>query len=153
MLAGFLESLAFWHWWIFAIVMVILETLAPGVIFLWLGLGAAATGVLLLAATGLEWQMQLIVFACLSVVSGLGGRRWVKRNPVETDQPFLNQRGAQYIGNSYMLDRPIENGSGKLRVGDSDWKINGADTPAGSRIKVVGIKGASLVVEPSEEDS
>lgn len=150
---GFLEHLVFWHWWIFAIVMVILETLAPGVIFLWLGLGAAATGVILLAATGLEWQMQLIVFACLSVLSGIGGRRWVKRNPVETDQPFLNQRGAQYIGNTYTLDRPIENGSGKLRVGDSDWKINGANMPAGSRIKIVGTEGASLTVELLEADS
>ncbi len=152
-MVSILEQLVFWHWWILAIVMVILEVMAPGVIFLWLGLGAAATGALLLAAPGVEWQMQLVVFGCLSVVSGLAGRRWIKRNPVETDQPFLNQRGSQYIGHTYTLDRPIENGSGKLRVGDSDWKINGADCPAGGRIKVIGVEGASLVVELVEDDA
>ncbi len=150
---GFLESLVFWHWWVFAVAMVLLETLAPGVIFLWLGLGAAATGALLIIASGLDWQMQFIVFAGLSVIAGVGGRTWIKHHPLESDQPLLNQRGAQYIGHTYRLDQPIINGSGKVRVGDSDWKINGPDMPRGSQVRVVGTEGASLIVEKIESDA
>ncbi|NQW00843.1 MAG: NfeD family protein [Rhodospirillales bacterium] len=146
-MVSFLDSLVFWHWWILAIAMVILETLAPGMIFLWLGLGAAAVGAVLLAVPGLDWNLQLVGFACLSVISGFGGRLWLKRHPQESANPLLNQRGAQYIGQTFTLDSPITNGTGKMPVGDGEWKINGPDMPAGSRVKVVGSKGASLVIK------
>ena len=150
-MVSFLEHLVFWHWWVLAIILVILEILAPGVIFLWLGIGAGITGLLLLAITSLDWQIQLVIFACLSVIATIGGRMWLKRNPQVSDHPLLNLRCALYIGRTFTLDQAIENGTGKVRIGDSDWRINGTDMPAGSHVKVTGTAGASLVVEKSPD--
>jgi len=47
----------------------------------------------------------------------------------------------------FTLDAPIINGIGKIRVDDSTWKIEGADCPAGTRIRVAGIENTVLKVE------
>jgi len=142
-----LNELVFWHWWILAILLVILETLAPGVIFLWLGIGAGATGLVLLAQPGMAWEFQLMVFAVLSVCSGIAGRIWIARRPLETDEPNLNRRGSQYVGRVFTLDDPIVNGVGKVKVGDSHWRISGEDMPGGSQVTVGDVEGATLKVE------
>ena len=72
---------------------------------------------------------------------------WFRKYPEETDQPNLNRRGEQYIGRSFTLETAIDNGVGRVRVGDSLWRAVGDDMPAGSRVKVVGVDGASLKVE------
>ena len=130
-----------------AVALVILETLAPGVTFLWLGIGAAVTGLITLAPSNLNWHLQFMIFTCISVIAGFGGRAWLKRNPTETDKPLLNQRSAQYVDNIYTLEHSIENGSGWVWVGDSDWIVKGDDMPIGSQVKVIGTEGASLSVE------
>ena len=45
------------------------EVLVPGVLFMWLGAAAIVTGLILLGIPDLGWQLQLVVFAVLSVVS------------------------------------------------------------------------------------
>jgi hypothetical protein len=36
-----------------------------------------------------------------------------------------------------MVEQAIQNGRGKVRVGDAMWQVEGPDTPAGVRVKVV----------------
>ena len=143
----FLSHLVFWHWWILAIGMVILEVLAPGVIFLWLGIGAGLMGGILLFVPDLGWKWQLVGFAILSIASGIGGRVWMSAYDTETDEPNLNRRGDQYVGREFTLDGPIVNGVGKLKVGDSNWRISGGDMPEGCQVKVVSVEGITLRVE------
>ena len=71
----------------------------------------------------------------------------VKAQPTETDKPLLNQRIAQYVVNIYTLEHSIENGSGRVRVGDRDCIVKAGDMPICSRVKVTGTEGASLSVE------
>jgi membrane protein implicated in regulation of membrane protease activity len=42
-------------------------------------------------------------------------------------------------------------GVGKLHVDDTSWKISGANLPAGSHVKVVGVEGTMLKVEAVED--
>ena len=42
---------------------------------------------------------------------------------------------------------PIVNGVGKLHVDDSQWRISGADVPAGTQVRVVAADGSTLRVE------
>jgi inner membrane protein len=149
-MVAFLDTLVFWHWWILGIGLVVLEVLAPGVIFLWVGIGAGLTGLILLVQPTMAWEVQLVLFGVLSVVSGIAGRVWVSRHPTESDQPLLNQRGAQYVGRTFTLEEPITDGTGKVKVDDSIWRIVGEDAPVGSKVKVVGSEGASLMVEGVE---
>lgn len=142
-----LEQMDFWHWFIMAIVLIVLEMFLPGASFLWIGIAAALTGGLLWLMPNLEWTTQVLIFAVLSVLSVLAWRSWAKKNPVHTDQPALNRRGEHYLNRVFTLDEAIVNGVGKIRVDDSTWKVEGADCVAGSKVKVVGVDGVILRVE------
>ncbi len=142
-----IEAISFWHWWILAAVLLILEVFSPAAFFIWIGLAAGLVGVLLWVF-GLSWQMQLLLFGVLSVVCVVLGRAWFKRHPIATDKPNLNRRGQDLIGRVFDVEQAISNGSGRIRVGDSTWKANGPDVAVGKKVKVVGINSAVLQVEP-----
>jgi len=38
-------------------------------------------------------------------------------------------------------------GEGRVRVGDSVWKVRGEDLPAGTKVAVKGVDGTILLVE------
>ena len=142
-----LQQLTYWHWYILAALLIILEVFAPGAFLLWIGIAAGVVGTALYFAPGLVWEYQFILFALVSVGSILAWRTYRAANPVVSDEPTLNRRGAQYIGRVFTLDSPIVDGVGKIRVDDSSWKIVGADRPAGAKIRVVGIDSTVLKVE------
>ncbi len=141
-----LAQVDYWHWWILAGILLLIEMLAPSFFFLWLAIAAAVTGLVMLGVPGLDWQYQLMIFSGLSVVSITLFRRYQRRNPEVTDQPTLNRRGEQYIGRTFTLDEPIVNRDGSLRVDDSTWRIAGDDLPAGTRVTVTGVNGVVLEV-------
>lgn len=144
------DGLDYWYWWAFALALVIVEMVAPGVFFLWLGIAAGVVGFLVLAMPTLSWQAQIFAFAVLSVASVGIGRWLVKRYPIRTDEPRLNRRGEQYVGRVFTLEQAIVNRQGKIRVDDSTWKIEGGDCPTGTRVRVVGADGVVLRVERAD---
>ena len=64
-----INNIAFWHWWILAGLLLISELLLPVFFFLWLGIAAAATGLIMLVFPDIPLQTQLVLFAVLSVVA------------------------------------------------------------------------------------
>ena len=146
-----LQDVTYWHWWIFAILLVVLEIFAPGALFLWLAIAAGVTGITVLLPLGLSWEMQLLVFAIVAVVSTVVGRTWVSRRPIETDHPNLNQRGQIYVGRELTLTTAISNGLGKAQVDDSVWQVSGPPLSEGARVKVVSVDGATLTVEAVDQ--
>lgn len=140
-------EIVFWHWLAFGVFLLIVELLAPGMFFLWMAQAAGITGLLLFLLPGLGWEVQTTVFSVLSVFGVAIARRFFKRHPIESDQPLLNRRTAQYVGRVFTLDHPIVNGQGKIKVDDSTWKIRGEDCEAGTRVKVVDADSVVLVVE------
>ncbi|MCU7797380.1 MAG: NfeD family protein [Candidatus Thiodiazotropha sp. (ex Myrtea spinifera)] len=145
-----LSQLDYWHWLILAVMLMILEVFSPGAFLLWMGLAAAIVGLLLLIMPDLSWQVQILLFALLSVMTIVAVRAFLQRRPIETDQPHLNRRGEQYLDRIFTLQEPIVNGEGKIRVDDSTWKINGEDCPAGTRIKITGVQGVVLLVDQAD---
>lgn len=140
----------FWHWLAFGLFLLIVELLAPGMFFLWMAQAACITGILLFVFPGLGWELQTGVFSVLSVFGVVVARRFFKRHPIESDQPLLNRRTAQYIGRVFTLDQPIVNGQGKIKVDDSTWKIRGEDCEAGTRVTVVDADSVVLIVEKTD---
>ena len=141
-----LYSLGPWNWLILAVVLLTLESLIPGVHFLWFGIAAAVIGVLALV-TGFAWPVQVLAFVLLSVVVVFWVRRYVRPDMTISDLPDLNVRGQQYVGRSLVVEQAIQNGRGKVRVGDTLWTAEGPDSPAGARVTVKEAKGNVLVVE------
>jgi membrane protein implicated in regulation of membrane protease activity len=137
----------YWHWLILGIVLLGLEVFFPGAFFLWMGLAGLVLGGVVLIFPHMGWELQAVIFSVLSLVAIFLGRAWLRRRPVTSAQPLLNQRGRQYIGRQFTLKEPIINGDGKIRVDDSIWKVRGADCPAGSKVEVIGVDGTVLLVK------
>jgi hypothetical protein len=148
---GWLNDILFWHWWILAGMLLILELTSPVFFFLWLGFSAAAVGFLLLVFPNIPVEAQLVLFGILSVVAVLAWRKFREVRPPLSDQPLLNQRGQQYTGRIFTLDQPIVNGVGKVQVDDSTWRVKGPELPAGTPVRVVGVDGVVFVVERVEQ--
>jgi membrane protein implicated in regulation of membrane protease activity len=148
-----LGAVEFWHWWALGVVLVIVEAFAPGFVFAWLAVAAGLTGLLLLLVPSLSWQGQLLAFAGLAIASVFGWVWYVRRFARPGSDSSLNRRGMQYVGRRCIVVEPIENGRGRIRVGDGTWAAVGPDAPAGARVRVVGVDGTVLVVEPDPAPS
>lgn len=144
-------NIVFWHWWILAGILLILELLAPTAFFLWLGISAGMMGLLLMVMGGMSLEVQLVLFAVFAVISTILWRRFRDRNPLPSDQPTLNRRGAQYIGRTFTLKEAIVNGVGKIEVDDSSWRVTGPDQPEGTRVQVIGLDGVVFRVQPVDD--
>ena len=145
------DTLLYWHWWVLAVVFIIIElTVAGTFFFLWLAVAAAIAGIIALIAPNLAWEIQVVIWVLLSVASVFAWRHFKPNINKPTDQPSLNRRGTQYVGRTFTLETPIVNGIGKLTVADTTWKIRGPDTPAGTQVEVTAVEGTSLIVKPAE---
>jgi inner membrane protein len=142
----FASALQWWHWWIAAAVLGIVEALIPGAVAIWFAAAAAVIGALLLIIP-LAWQLQLVLFGALSIGALASWRYWKRDHPETSELPRLNQRAAQYIGEVCVLSEAIAQGSGKARVGDGYWKVRGPDLPAGTPVRVKAVEGTVLIVE------
>jgi membrane protein implicated in regulation of membrane protease activity len=141
------------HWWIFATLLMVLEITTPGIFFMWLGIAAILMGFLLLAIPALTFGWQILIFSIIAVIAVILGNIYVKKHPIVSEQPLLNQRMAQYIGRIFSLTEPIVNGIGKARVDDSIWTVEGPDCSMDKKVKVIGINGMHFQVEPLEKDN
>jgi len=147
-LAALTQTLGIWNWWVLAGILLVLELVTGTFFFLWLGTAALAVGVMMLFA-GWSWQVQVSLFAVLSVALLAGSRFLIRRGEAE-DETFLNRRAARHVGRVFTLDQPIVDGRGRVRIDDTIWLISGPDSPERARVKVTGVDGATLVVEPAE---
>jgi hypothetical protein len=138
-----------WLWFALAVFLLVLESIVPGVHFVWFGLSAMVVGIIALA-TSLAWEWQLIAFALIALAAVFWVRQKSREESSKPDVPDLNVRGAQYIGRVVTVEDAIVNGRGRVRVGDSVWSAEGEDGPKGASVKVTGVDGTVLVVSRIE---
>jgi len=143
-----LAAFGAWNWMILAAVLFALELVSPGIFLMWFGVAAAATG-LIAFRYDISWQWQLIWFCGLSLATVLFAAKYLRKHPLESEQPLLNERARQLIGQSFDLVDPIVNGRGSIKSGDTIWRVEGPELPRGTRITVVGADGSVLKVAPA----
>lgn len=146
-MSGF--KIVFWYWWALAAVLLVCEMMLPGVVFLFLAIGAAASGLLLLIVADLSLELQLVVFAVVAVASAVSLRPMLRGLQQRNDQPNLNARGDSLIGKTIVLDAPILAGRGRVKLGDGSWSVTGPDMVAGTKVRVAAVNGTELTVEPA----
>lgn len=140
----------FWYWWAIAAVLLVFEMLLPGVVFMFVALGAVGAGFFLLVVPGLSLEFQLFVFGVVSVASAIVLRPTLKRlQRVRAQDETINARGSALVGRTIVLDAPILNGRGRVKVGDGSWTVTGPDMAAGARVRVAAVNGTELSVEPA----
>jgi inner membrane protein len=136
-----------YFWWIAAGLLLLAEMAMPGFFMLWLAVAAALTAVVD-SVFHLSWTGEILTFAVLAMLSVLASWRFVmaSRNQ-KSDSPYLNQKHNAFVGKTYILTTAIINGSGKIKVEDALWDVDGPDAEVGARVKVTGVEGLRLMVE------
>jgi membrane protein implicated in regulation of membrane protease activity len=143
-------KMVFWYWWALAAALLVCEMLLPGVVFMFIAIGAATAGLVLLVAADTSLELQLAVFAVVAVVSAVVLRPFLKRlqHHPSADRT-LNARNEALVGRVFLLDQPILGGRGRVKLGDGSWIVTGPDMVAGAKVRVASVSGTELRVEPA----
>jgi len=148
-MSGFLLNLpGHLVWWSVALLLAAAEVLLPGYFLLWIGVGAAGTGIVVLLLPHLGVLAQALCFTVLAFLSCAAYWRWLRPHLArgERGDATLNRRGASLIGRRLVLTEAIREGRGRARVGDGLWLVSGPDLPAGQEVEVTGVHGVLLQV-------
>ena len=142
----FIASYGAWAWIVAGLILLGLELLLPGGFLLWMGISGIVTGLMVLFQD-ISWPLQWLLFGVLSLLSITVWLRWSRNRETPSDRPLLNQRADQLVGQEAVLEQPIQQGFGRIVLGDTVWRVSGADLPVGQRVRIVGHDGAVLRVE------
>lgn len=138
----------YWIWIAVGLVLALLELVVPGVYLIWLALAALATGLLVYVGDP-PAAMQIVSFVFLSLIFAYSARRFLSESPIVSSDPLLNNRLGRLVGESAVVTQAIDGGSGRVRVGDSEWIAHGPDVASGQRVRITGHRGSQLLVEPA----
>jgi membrane protein implicated in regulation of membrane protease activity len=147
MIERIVSELGPWNWMVLGFALLVLEIIVPGFFLIWIAVAALITGALSLLfwdAGFWVWQVQILVFLALALVAAYLGNKFMGGNNDKTDQPLLNRRGEQMIGRIATLTEPITDGRGRVRIGDTMWRVSGPDLPIGAKVRVKAATEADL---------
>ncbi|MEQ8822791.1 MAG: NfeD family protein [Filomicrobium sp.] len=117
----------------------------------WIAAACAAVGIWRIV-DGNTHGWALVAFAAGLLVLDVAIDLWLAspKNQV-SDDPDLNRRGQQGIGRVVPLVSAIEDGRGKVKLGDSEWIVEGPEgLAAGSKVRIIGSGGTILKVEAAD---
>ncbi len=146
----FFSDLNFWHWLILAGILLMAELTSGSGFILWIAIGGVVTSLITYVMPNLHWPWQLLWFSTFSIVACYLWWRYLKTCTEISDKPNLNRRTQNFIGRTYTLERGIENGRGKIKIGDSYWLVEGPDQDVGTKVRVISVDGVILKVEGAE---
>ncbi len=147
-LAIFIGGLSWWQWAVLGMLLLILELVVTTGWFIGPALAGFAVAVVVAVFPELGWPAQLGLFGALSLAGLLAAQVWFQRRPAFDDGSTLNRRGSQYVGRTFTLLDAIDNGYGTVQVDDTRWRVTGPPLGAGSQVRVTGVDGTLLQVEP-----
>ena len=151
MILEFIHELGPWAWLIAGFILLGGEIIMPGVFLIWFGLAAITIGTLTLTpftdVAWWPWQAQVVGFGALSLIFVLIGLKLFPSRRKDDAAAAINDPLTRFEGMVASLDQPIENGVGKIKLGDTMWRISGPDAMSGSKVRVIGNKDGVLLVE------
>ncbi|MFK7842981.1 MAG: NfeD family protein [Sphingorhabdus sp.] len=133
-------------WLGIAALLALAELFVPGVFLIWVAAAAAVTGLLSLFID-LTIAGQLTAFGLSTILAVLGGRRWYLTHDVKSENPLLNNRSAQLVGQTVTIVEAVSATSGRVKVADGEWPAKGADMKKGANAKVVAVEDGVLRLE------
>jgi membrane protein implicated in regulation of membrane protease activity len=138
-------------WLTIAAVLGIAELMTATLDLLLLAVAAlAAAGI---AATGLGVGLQLVAFAAAAAAMITLVRPVARRHL--TSHPQLRTGVAALIGREAVVLSPVGREPGRVRIGGEEWSARSYDPdlliPAGTRVDVFAIEGATALVHPRED--
>ena len=151
-LITFLTDMPFWYWWVFALVLLVIELATGSTYFFWPAVAAFVAGLVDIWPLDGAWQMQLVVFSAVTIVLSIFAPPYVKPwlHKTQADHLTLNERGAQKVGRQVNVEAAFVNGAGKVRLGDTLWLAeseDGRNHAEGAVVEVTRAEGTKLYVK------
>lgn len=145
-----LESMDGSRWLILGFVLLVLEVMTGTTYILWVAAAALTVGLLAFIPIGLGWQLQFLLFFVLSVLFLILGHKYGRKLSDGDDDSDLNDRAKTMIGMRVKAVADFETGRGRVQVGDSQWRatMSTGDAVLGDELRVVEVKGTTLIVTP-----
>ena len=144
-------ALAYWHWLVFGMLLVVFEIFIPSFTALWFGLGALIVGFMLYLSPGVPLFWQLLVWLIASSVFTWAWFRFFRRLAPDRTKAGLSREAI--IGETAQVIRaPQEDSRGMLRfatpkLGSEEWEFL-CEQPVvmGDRVIVQDVSGNTLIV-------
>ncbi len=140
-------------WLVLFLGLAAVETLTLDLFFIMLSVGAL--GGLVAALTGVGVALQIVVFAVVSLLMILLVRPVAVRHLQKGPADQLDNMD-RLVGSVALALEPVTSLSGTVKIGGDTWtarSADGAPLPAGARLSVARIDGATAVVEPAAPGS
>lgn len=142
-------ELAWWHWAVGGIVLILSELAVPSFVLIWFGLGALVVA-LALAVAGIGLTVQLALWLAVSLVLIAA---WFKVFKPNMHKTRIGMADANVVGEVGMLVRdvaPFEKGQVRFQkpiLGDDVWAcIADESIKSGERVRVLAVEGSFLKI-------
>lgn len=142
-------DLAWWHWAVGGIVLIVAELVVPSFVLIWFGLGALVVALAVaLGAISFTFQLALWLIVSLILVAV-----WFKVFKPNMHKTKIGMADAGVVGEIGVLVRavaPFEKGEVRFQkplLGDDVWECIADETiKSGERVRVVAVEGSFLKV-------
>lgn len=142
-------ELAWWHWAVGGIALIIAELVVPSFVLIWFGLGGLVVA-LAVALAGIGFTAQLGLWLIVSLVLVAG---WFKVFKPGMHKTKIGMADANVVGEIGMLVRdvaPFEKGEVRFQkpiLGADVWECFADEAiKSGARVRVLGVEGSYLKV-------
>lgn len=142
-------ELAWWHWAVGGLALIVAELVVPSFVLIWFGVGALAVALLVaLAAIGLTAQLAIWLAVSLTLVAA-----WFKVFRPNMHKTRIGMADAGVVGEVGVLVRdvaPFEKGQVRFQkpiLGDDVWEcIADEAIRSGERVRVLEVEGSFMKV-------
>jgi len=142
-------ELAWWHWAVGGIVLILAELAVPSFVLVWFGLGGLVVA-LAVAVAGIGLTVQLLIWLVVSLALVFG---WFKVFKPNMHKTRIGMADANVIGEVGMLVHdvaPFEKGQVRFQkpiLGSDQWEcIADEAIRSGERVRVLAVEGSFLKV-------
>lgn len=149
-LSEFYSAQPLWTWMAVAAALLAAEVVSGSGWLMWPSASAAIVGLVTLVAP-LPVPVALLLFAVITIVTTLVGRRFVPRAE-QAQGGDINDTSARLIGHRGRTVGAFAQGEGRVVVDGKEWPATldgGGDLPAETPIEVTRVSGARLSVRPA----
>lgn len=136
-----------YHWIALGLILFAAEALGAAGFLLGTAAAALLVGLLALLIPGLGLAAQLTLFALVAVTASYLYLKVFTEE--QADRPDnLNHRAEHLIGTEFELAGALNNGEGRVQIGDTFWRVR-ADTTLeqGTRVRVIAAESMLLKLE------
>lgn len=144
------ENMAYWHWFVFGVALVVLEIVVPSFFMLWLGVSAGVVGLVVLLFD-VSFTVQLLLWAILSITCLLTWFKFVSPRMIDRTKSGMAKEALHgQIGT--VLEYNVSNSRGLLRfsaplLGEDEWRFICEDKLViGDKVIVKDTSGNDLIV-------